>query len=299
MPQIRTKVLDVAYEAGGPPAGRPVLLIHGWPDSTRGWRGITPRLERAGVRWIAPSLRGFGETRFLSADTVRDGSGVALAQDAIDLADALGLDRFAVVGHDWGARAAHILAALFPERLTSIATLGLGYSPGGAFPTPSFAQSRRWWYQWFMATDRGAEAVAEDPKGFARIQWETWSPGGWFDDAEFDATAQAFDNPDFVAVTLNAYRGRWKVEPADERCAPLRERLRSVETLSTPALMIQGGADACNPPGESEGQERLCSGGYARIVLDGVGHFPAREAPGAVAEALITHLGHHTPGMSL
>jgi pimeloyl-ACP methyl ester carboxylesterase len=117
---------------------------------------------------VAPWLRGFGPTRFLSADTVRDGSAVALAQDAIDVVDRLGCKKFSVVGHDWGARVAYTLAALWPERLSSITVLALSYSPRDRFPIPAFEQSRRWWYQWFVTTDRGAEAVRADPKGFAR-----------------------------------------------------------------------------------------------------------------------------------
>jgi pimeloyl-ACP methyl ester carboxylesterase len=169
MNTLKTNLLEIGYETGGPRDGRPVLLLHGCPDDVRGWRGMVPHLERAGFRWAAPWLRGFGSTRFLSPDTIRDGSGVALAQDAIDLADHLGWTNFTVVGHDWGARAAYTLSALFSERVSSVIAIALSYSPGGRFPTPAFEQSRRWWYQWFMTTDRGAEAVRRDPKGFARI----------------------------------------------------------------------------------------------------------------------------------
>lgn len=287
---VTTDVLDIGYETGGLHDGPLVLLLHGWPDDVRGWRGVVPYLERAGFRWVAPWLRGFGPTRFLLADTVRDGSAVALAQDAIDVVDYLGRTKFSVIGHDWGARTAYAVAALFPERLFSITALALSYSPGGRFPTPTFEQSRRWWYQWFVTTDRGAEAVRADPKGFARQQWNTWSPAGWFDDAEFEATAKSFENRDWMNITLHAYRSRWKTEPADKRYAPLRERLGSVETLSTPTLMIQGGADMCDPPSESEGQERYFTGGYRRVLLHGVGHFPAREAPDEVASEVLSQL---------
>jgi len=290
MNTITTDILNVGYEIGGPRDGPPVLLLHGWPDDVRGWRGLVPHLSQAGWRWVAPWLRGFGPTTFLSVDTIRDGSAVALAQDAITLADHLGWRNFSVVGHDWGARIAYTLAALFPERLSSIVTLALSYSPGGRFPTPTFEQSRRWWYQWFMTTDRGAEAVRADPKSFARQQWNTWSPPGWFDDAEFDATAKSFENRDWVDITLNAYRSRWKTEPGDDRYIWLRERLGSVETLSTPTLMIQGASDMCDPSSESDGQERHFNGGYRRVLLDGVGHFPTREAPNEVAREALSHL---------
>ena len=290
MPTIKTEVLDVEFEAGGPPGGSPVLLLHGWPDDVRGWRAIVPSLQESGFRWYAPWLRGFGRTRFLSPDTIRDGRAVALAHDTIDFADKLGLSRFSVVGHDWGARTAYTLAALWPERLSSIVTIALAYAPGGRFPTPSFEQSRRWWYQWFMATEPGAAAVRKDPIGFARQQWVSWSPAGWFTDAEFNATAKSFENPDWTAITLHAYRSRWKSEPADERYLPLKSRLAYIETIETPTLLIQGDADRCNPPSESADQARHFTGFYNRALLEGVGHFPAREAPGEVATIALRHL---------
>lgn len=290
MPTISTEVLDVEFEAGGPLGGSPVLLLHGWPDDVRGWRAVTPGLEKSGFHWIAPWLRGFGRTRFVSPDTIRDGSEVALAKDAIDIADVLGISRFSVLGHDWGARAAYTLAALWPERLASIVTLALSYSPGGRFPTPNFEQSRRWWYQWFMATEPGAAAVRADPIGFTRQQWSSWSPAGWFTESEFLATAESFKNPDWSAITLHAYRSRWKNECHDEQYSSLRSRLASIETIGTPTLMIQGALDRCDPPSQSEDQGRHFTGQYDRVLLKDIGHFPAREAPREVAAATIAHL---------
>jgi pimeloyl-ACP methyl ester carboxylesterase len=219
---------------------------------------------------------------------------VALAHDALDLANALCLETFAVLGHDWGARVAYILAALFPERVSAIAALALAYQPRGTFGVPSFVQSRRFWYQWFMCTDAGAAAVRKDPIGFARIQWQTWSPLGsplaWFDDAEFDRTAESFRSPDWAAITLNAYRARWlQGEAWDGRYDALQNRLAAVEDLRTPTLMIQGLSDYCDAPEESEGLEGFFTGGYRRVVLENVGHFPHREAPGLVADAVLDH----------
>jgi len=293
MQRAVTGVLDIAYETGGPPHAPVVLLLHGWPDDIRGWRGVAPRLHAAGFRTVAPYLRGFGPTRFRSPQTRRDGRGVALAHDAIALMDGLGITRFAVAGHDWGARAAYTLAALFPDRIAAAAALALAYQPSGVFTTPSFAQSRLFWYQWFLCVDGGVARVREDPKGFARLLWETWSPPGWFDDAEFQATARSFENPDWAEITIHAYRERWRPEPSDPRYDILKSQLRATETVSVPTLMIQGGDDRCDPPSASEGQERWFSGPYHRLVLDGVGHFPAREAPDAVAAALASHLARH------
>jgi pimeloyl-ACP methyl ester carboxylesterase len=139
---IKTAVLEIELREGGPEDGRPVLLLHGWPAAPRGWRPVAERLHQRGWRTIVPALRGSGATRFRSPHAPRDGRGIALAADAIDLLDVLGLERVAVVGHDWGARAAYTLAAVAPERVDSIVALALPYQPRGAFTIPPFGQAR-------------------------------------------------------------------------------------------------------------------------------------------------------------
>lgn len=288
---VNTETLTIAYEDEGPREGPAVMLLHGWPDDARAWRKVAPELQAAGFRTITPYLRGFGPTHFLSPSTIRDGRGVALAQDAIDLADALGLTRFSVLGHDWGARAAYTLAALFPDRITRIAAISVAFQPRGVFKVPSFSQSRLFWYQWFMSVDAGATAVRTDPVGFARIQWDTWSPAGWYKEGEFITTAVSFTNPDWVDITLNAYRGRYREEAVDPRYEELQRHLTTIDKLSTPTLMIQGGADTCDEPSSSEGLEYCYTGGYKRLLLEGIGHFVPREAPKAVADAFVTWHG--------
>lgn len=294
MPSARTDLLEIHYETGGDPAASAVLLLHGWPDDVRTWRRVTPVLENGGCRWVAPWLRGCGPTRFLAKTTLRDGRTEALAQDAIELMDSLGIERFSVAGHDWGARAAYALAALIPHRVLSIAAISLAYAPRGAFVIPAFRQSRAWWYQWFMSVDGGADAVAKDPRGFAKLQWETWSPPRWFDEAEFEATARSFENPDWLAITLNGYRNRWRNdEVRDSRYAELSHRIAAVEQIDVPTLMIQGAADGTVLASSSEGQEKWFGRGYERIVLDGVGHFPTREAADVVGRRLLSHIREH------
>lgn len=294
MNRVRTDILNISFEESGPSGGFRVLLVHGWPDAPRGWSEVSRRLNEGGFRTIAPFLRGSNPTEFLAKETPRVGAGVALAQDAVDLATALNLDHFAVVGHDWGARVAYILAALFPERVPAIAALALAFQPRGKFEIPSFEQSRRFWYQWFLCTDAGAQAFRNDPIGFARIQWATWSPAGWFDDEEFARTAESFASPDWAVITLNAYRARWRPGEAwDSRYDAMQMRLGDVDHLSTPTLMIQGLSDNCDAASESEGLERFFQGGYRRVVLENVGHFPHREAPQLVADAVLHHLREH------
>ena len=291
---VRTELLEISFHEDGPKEGVPVLLLHGWPDAPIGWFEIARQLNAQGWRTIVPFLRGSQPTRFLSEATPRFGGGVALAQDAIELADSLGIDRFSVVGHDWGARAAYSIGALYPERITSIAGLALAYQPRATFTIPEFAQSRRFWYQWFLCTDGGAQAVREDPTGFARIQWETWSPAGWFSEEEFRAAAESFKSSDWAAITLSAYRTRWiKGEPFDPKYLELQRRLGEVERLSIPTLMIQGGADMCDDAKESEDLEAYFDSDYQRALLKGIGHFPHREAPREVAELLLGFLAQN------
>jgi pimeloyl-ACP methyl ester carboxylesterase len=285
-----TPLLNVSYLEEGPPDGPPVLLVHGWPDDPHTWDEVAPVLNRAGYRTFAPWLRGFGATRFHSAATVRSGQMVAIAQDALDFMSAIGVERFAVVGHDWGARVAYILAALFPERVTHCAAMSVAWTPG-ELQTPPLEQASAFWYQWFMATGRGAQVVRNHGIAFARFQWDTWSPPGWFDEASFAATAQSFQNPDWAQITLHAYRVRWGEATPDPAYAKLETRYQAVRSIGVPTLMIQGGADRCVLPSGSADKQQYYSGSYARHVLDGIGHFPTREAAPRVSELVKGFLG--------
>lgn len=287
--QATTALLDIAYETSGPADGPPVLLLHGWPDDIRTFDHVAPALQAAGYRTIAPYLRGFGPTRFLSDATMRSGQIAAMAQDAIELMDLLHIGRFAIVGHDWGARIAYLLASLLPERVSQIAALSVAWRPGG-LRTPDLEQAQHYWYQWFLATARGAEALQKDGVGFARHQWQTWGPEAWFAPADFEVTAASFANPDWAAITLHSYRVRWGGADPDPRYADLEERAHAVPAITVPTLVIQGGADRCTLPRTSEGKEAFFVGRYHRHLLPGIGHFPTREAPGTVAELLLDFL---------
>jgi pimeloyl-ACP methyl ester carboxylesterase len=291
MKRIRTELLEIAYLDEGPQEGQPLLLLHGWPESPVGFKQISYRLHDRGFRTIAPFLRGFGATRFLSSEIPRVGAAVAFAQDALQLMDGLGIPRFAVIGHDWGARTGYALAALAPERLSSLCALSVAFQPRFEFRTPAYEQSRRFWYQFFMCSDKGAKRVTNDPVGFSRFQWETWSPAGWFSEEDFEAAARAWENPDYPAITLNSYRSRWlEDELFDPRYVEVQGQLSNSERIGVSTLMIQGESDFCDPPSESEGLERYFTAGYERIVVAGVGHFPHREASATVADAILCQL---------
>jgi pimeloyl-ACP methyl ester carboxylesterase len=211
MKRVRTKHLDVALSGSGPKDGPVALLLHGWPDDATTWSRIAPRLNAAGFRTVAPMLRGSGGTRFRSPRTARTGNTGILAVDAMELMDALGVERFVVAGHDWGSNVAEMLAVGWPRRVTRIAMLASQSRLGGLRIT-GFEQAHRYWYHWLQSTRRGTEFVTRHPTDFARYMWDNWSPAGWFDEATFEAVAKSFRNPDWVPVMLHSYGGGWRFQ---------------------------------------------------------------------------------------
>ena len=267
------------------------MLLHGWPDDARTWQRVVPALHAAGFRTIAPFLRGCGPTRFRSRDTARSGQLAALGQDVLDLADAMGLTGFAVVGHDWGARAAYIASALRPGTITHCVAISVGWGtndPGQHLP---LKQIQNYWYHWYMALDRGAALVREDRRNFTRHIWTIWNPGWRISEEEFAATAASFENPDWAEIVLHSYRARWGLAPADPAYADVEARLARDPVIRVPTLVLHGGGDPCNDPSSSENKEKFFASRYERIVLDGVGHFPQRESPEAVAGAIVRFVG--------
>lgn len=285
MPHVDTNDLRIDFIEAGAKHGRPVLLLHGWPDDASTWSGVSERLAGRDLRLIAPNLRGFGGSVFRNSDVLRTANGGILAMDAIALMDALGIDTFSVVGHDWGSNVAEGLAIGWPQRVEKMALLSSLPRMGG-LKTPSFQQAQRYWYHWFMATKRGAVVIAEDPHGFARIQWENWGPDGWFDNATFDAVSKSFDNPDWVAVTLHSYQARWGEADVDPASQWLEDRIKETKSLSLPTIYFQGMEDGVNPPEMSKHLHEKFSGPFQRISLQNVGHFPQREDPEAVSREL-------------
>ncbi len=286
MPKISLPYIDIAYRDGGVPSGDVVLMIHGWPDDPSTWDEVAPALHQAGLRTIIPTLRGFGDTRLRGSGTSRTGNSAILAMDAIALLDALGIERFMVAGHDWGSNTAEALAVGWLDRVTRMAMLATPPRLGG-MPTPSFEQAQRQWYHWFMATERGADRVRADPRDFAHLQWVNWSPPGWFDEVTFDRVARSFDNPDWADVTLHSYRARWGEAAPDPASQWLEESIKAAKTLSLPTLYVRGAIDGVNPPSATKDVRAKFSGPFAVVQLSGVGHFPQRESPDAVARHLI------------
>ena len=290
MRTVDTPTLTIAYEQQGPEAGPVVVLVHGWPDSPRGGRTVGENLANEGYRVLAPALRGFGDTRFRAEDRMRSGQLAALGRDLLEFADALDLHSPVLAGHDWGARAVANACGLRPGVARGLVMLSVGYGTNDPHQHLAFEQAKNYWYHWYMATERGERSVREDRAAFTRFVWDTWSPQGWFDDAEFAATAQAFDNPDWADVVLHSYRHRWAFVPGDPAYDDDEAALLPAPKLSVPTLVLHGGQDACNHPDTSAGKESFFTGPYRRTVLEGVGHFPQREAPQAVSSELSAFL---------
>jgi pimeloyl-ACP methyl ester carboxylesterase len=285
-----TPLLEIGCEISGPQAGAPVILLHGWPDSVRTWDRVLPNLHACGMRTFVPYLRGCGATRFRDGASFRSGQLVALAQDVLDLARALGLERCSLVGHDWGARAAYLASCLEPERVDRCVALSVGYGTNDPEQVLALNQVQNYWYHWYMALERGAELVRDDRHAFTRYIWSIWNPAWEISEEEFAATARSFDNPDWADVVLHSYRVRWGLAPADPHYATAEARVREAPTIRVPTSVIHGGADPCNDPATSEGKERFFTGGYERTLLDGVGHFPQRQAHEAVSAAIVAFL---------
>ena len=272
---------------------RPSLLLHGWPYDPRCYDDVVPPLVAAGCRVIVPYLRGFGATRFLSADTVRSGQQAALGNDLRELLDALGIARATLAGYDWGGRAACIVAALWPERVRGLVT-GNGYNIqniAASVKPVAPAQEHRFWYQYYFHTERGRAGLEQNRRALCRYIWQIWSPDWAFDDATYEKSAVSFDNPDFVAVTIQSYRHRFGYAAGDPALEPIEQRLAAQPAIAVPTIVLHGASSGIQPPAGSEAHARLFTGPYQRRVLPKIGHNLPQEAPLVVADAVLELAG--------
>lgn len=269
----------------GPADGKPIILLHGWPDSARTWDLVTEKLAAQGWHTFAPSVRGFGPTRFLDANTRRSGQMTALAQDAKDFADALGLEKFTIVGHDWGGRAAYQFAANWPERLEKLIVVSVAY--GGSLNQPmSPEQLKAYWYIWYFGTEQARYALQADRNSFCRYLWETWMPPENFREEEFAAASPAWENPDWVEITLHSYRYRWWGALADPQYHALEVTQLANPPIQVPTVVLHGTDDGAALASSTENKDDLFAAGYRREIIPGAGHFVQRECPEAVVRAI-------------
>lgn len=273
----------------GPRDGPVAMLLHGWPDDACSWAAVVARMNAEGWRTVTPWLRGIGPTA-LAPGAMRSGD---LAGDALALADALGPERVAIVGHDWGARAAYICACAAPERLPACVAMSVGWGTNDPGQALSLGQVQGCRYHWHMALDRGERLVRDDRRAFTRHIWDVRSVAGPIADERFEEPARSFDNPDCADVVPHSHRVRWGLAEPDSACAEIAAQVAADPTIAVPTLTIHGGADPVDDPATSEGREALFSGPHERRVLDRVGHFPRWEAPERTAGLVLDFLGAH------
>jgi pimeloyl-ACP methyl ester carboxylesterase len=296
--RARTTVLDIAYEHHGPATAYPVVLVHGFPYDPRAFDAVVPLLTAAGHSVVVPYVRGYGETRFLSPDTPRSGQQAAIAHDLLELLDALDIRDAVLAGFDWGARAACIVAALWPGRVRGLVSCS-GYHVqdiAGSIRPGDPEDERRYWYQYYFHTERGRNGLAERRDALCSYLWKLWSPTCKFDAAAFVRTARSFTNPDFVDVCIHSYRHRHGNAAGDPRYADIESRLARLPTIGVPTIAVHGGDDDVLTPAGSAGHAKYFTGPYERRVLAGVGHNPPHEAPAAFAAAILDVLRLTTEG---
>jgi pimeloyl-ACP methyl ester carboxylesterase len=285
--QIDAGLLNVGYAEAGPSDGPAVILLHGWPYDIHSFVDVTPLLASAGYRVIVPYVRGYGTTRFLSSETLRNGQQAAVALDTIALMDSLKIEKATLAGFDWGARTADIIAALWPQRCKALVSVS-GYligSPSMA-PLPPKAELA-WWYQYYFATENGRAGYDKYRHDFAKLIWQLASPKWDFDDATFDRTAAAFDNPDHVAIVIHNYRWRIGLAKGESKYDDLDRRLAESPTIAVPTITLEGDANGAPHP-EASAYAKKFSGKYAhRVIKGGIGHNLPQEAPQAFVEAIV------------
>jgi pimeloyl-ACP methyl ester carboxylesterase len=292
--QIDSGLLNVGYAEAGPVNGSPVILLHGWPYDIHTYVDVAPLLAAKGYRVIVPYLRGYGTTRFLSAETVRNGQPSALASDIVAFMDALKIDKAIIGGCDWGARTANITAALWPERckaMVSVSGYLIGSQAAGRMPLPPSAELQ-WWYQYYFATDRGRAGYERYRNDFAKLIWQLASPKWHFDDATFDRSAASLENPDHVAIVIHNYRWRLSLAEGERKYDDLEKRLAAAPVISVSTITLEGDANGAPHPDPASYANKFSGKYQHRLIKGGIGHNLPQEAPKAFADAIIAVDGY-------
>lgn len=286
---VQAGVLDAAYTEAGPADGAVVILLHGWPYDIHAYDAVAPALAAKGYRVLVPYARGYGATHFLSPETARDAEPAALAKDVVDFMDALKIRQAELAGFDWGARSADIVAALWPERVTALVSVSgylIGSQEAGKAALPPAAELQ-WWYQFYFATQRGEQGYRKYTHEFARQIWQLASPQWHFDDASFERSAAALDNPDHVAITIHNYRWRLGLVGGEPVYAALEQRLAASPAISVPTITLEGDANGAPHPAAPSYRHYFTGPYEHRVVSGGIGHNLPQEAPQAFVQAVI------------
>ena len=290
---VNAGVLNIAYYEAGPADGPVVMLLHGFPYDIHSYVDVAPMLAAQGCRTIVPYLRGYGPTRFRDSATPRSGEQAAVGADLMALMDALSIKRAFFVGYDWGGRAACIGAALWPERCTGLVSVNsylienIAKSMVPAKPEHEVAL----WYQYYFQIERGRAGLAANRREIARILWQQWSPNWRFDDANFERTAAAHDNPDYVDVVIHSYRHRYGLADGDPRYADIQRRLAALPAITVPTITLDGAADGVVPATDGTASAAKFTGRRTHRVIPHAGHNLPQEVPDAFAAAVMELVG--------
>jgi pimeloyl-ACP methyl ester carboxylesterase len=290
MKHIEANQLNIAYLDIGSSDGKPVFLMHGFPYDVHSYDVVSERLSDQGFRCIIPFLRGYGPTSFKSSDNLRSGQQAALGADLLSLMDALDVPEAILGGYDWGGRAACIVAALWPERVYGLVSCGAGYNiqniAEAGNPVPP-AEEYRYWYQYYFRTERGRAGLSLNRRELSKLIWRLWSPTWKFDEATFDQTAIAFDNPDFVEIVIHSYRHRFGGVPGDPVFDEIEAQLATQPNITVPSIVLLGGDDGVDPPMSIDDDMPHFTGPYERLIVPGAGHNLPQEMPDAFVDAVV------------
>lgn len=290
MKTVTAGVLEIAYHESGPLDGKPVILLHGFPYDVHAYDEVARQLAAEGWRCLVPFLRGYGPTRFLSDQTFRSGEQAALGADLLAFMDALSIPAAVLGGYDWGGRAACIVAALWPERVRGLVSCGAGYNIQNiaiAGHPVSPEEECRYWYQYYFHSERGKAGLTQNRRELCRFIWQIWSPTWTFDDATFEQSYLAFENPDFVDIVIHSYRHRFGGIPGDPALQSIEARLAKQPDITVPAVVLQGADDGVDPPDTVDhAASHFMTRFYERRIIPKVGHNLPQEAPAAFATAI-------------
>ncbi|WP_322028560.1 alpha/beta hydrolase [Paraburkholderia sp. J76] len=292
--QINAGLLNVGYAEAGPKNGPVVILLHGWPYDIHSYVEVAPMLAAQGYRVIVPHLRGYGSTRILSDDTPRNGQQAVTAVDLVAFMDALKIDQAILGGYDWGARTANIVAALWPERVKGMVSVSgylIGSQEANRKPLPPQAELQ-WWYQFYFATERGAQGYAANRDAFNKLIWQLASPKWNFDDATYERSAASFQNPDHVAIVISNYRWRLGLAQGEAKYDSLEQRLAAAPPITVPTITLEGDANGAPHPAPAAYAKKFTGKYLHRDIDGGIGHNLPQEAPKEFAQAIlqVTHL---------
>lgn len=293
MKTINAGDLEIGYHEYGPSDGSPVILLHGFPYDARSYDEVANHLARMNVRCLVPYLRGYGPTKFLNSETMRSGQQAALAADLLAFMDALSIPQSVLGGYDWGGRAACIVAALWPNRVNGLVSCGQGYNIqdiSNAWIPATAEEEARYWYMYYFNTQRGEAGLNQNRKELCNHIWKLWSPTWNFNQSAFDATAQSFENPDFVNIVVHSYRHRFGDINGDPKFDTIETKLASQPDISVPTIVMQGRDDGVDPPPEEDFDRLHFTNDYQRVITDGAGHNYPQEAPTPFADAILSLL---------